>query len=239
MNRLFTNIRFWVLSFSLLLGATIVLAFQVQDEALTHYVQTFGLIGMGFLYLTLLVSPLVELIPTLSYKGQFVRARRALGVSAFFYGCLHGSLAFFFQLGGFAGLRYLNERYLVAIAAAAIAATILLLLALTSFDYWVRKLGPNWKVLHRYVYLAGFLLLFHALRIGSLFTDYQSKGAKLSLLLVGALLIMQASRLDLRWRKQRLGIITLLVSCTVAYTLALIGNVPTTSLSVHSERTNP
>lgn len=39
--------------------------------------------------------------------------------------------------------------------------TVLLLLALTSQKWWKKKLGKNWKRLHKLVYLAGILAVVH------------------------------------------------------------------------------
>ena len=38
---------------------------------------------------------------------------------------------------------------------------ILLLLAITSTQGWMKRLGKNWKRLHRWVYLAGVLAVVH------------------------------------------------------------------------------
>jgi sulfoxide reductase heme-binding subunit YedZ len=41
------------------------------------------------------------------------------------------------------------------------AGTILALLAITSFKWWQKKLGKNWKRLHKFVYLAAGLVIVH------------------------------------------------------------------------------
>jgi len=41
------------------------------------------------------------------------------------------------------------------------ALTILLTLAVTSFKWWMKRLGKNWKRLHRLVYLAAPLVVVH------------------------------------------------------------------------------
>jgi sulfoxide reductase heme-binding subunit YedZ len=42
-----------------------------------------------------------------------------------------------------------------------IAFLILLAMAITSFQWWKRKLAKNWKRLHRLVYLAVILIILH------------------------------------------------------------------------------
>ena len=94
---------------------------------------------------------------------QAVRVRRALGVYAFLYAGLHFLV--------FVGLDYgldvesigraiLDQRYVLAGTAAGL---VLLPLALTSTKGWQRRLGKNWKRLHRLVYVAGILTVVHFL----------------------------------------------------------------------------
>jgi sulfoxide reductase heme-binding subunit YedZ len=53
-----------------------------------------------------------------------------------------------------------DQRYVLAGFASGM---ILLLLALTSTRGWQRRLGKRWKLLHRFVYLAGILAVVHYL----------------------------------------------------------------------------
>jgi methionine sulfoxide reductase heme-binding subunit len=130
-------------------------------------VRFYGLTAIAFLYVALLATPLTLALPTFPLRAIYIKARRAIGVSAFFFGLLHGSIAFFILLGGFPGLPYLPNRYLLAISFSATGLVILSLLTATSFDAAVRYLGTRWKPLHRFVYLAGTLILFHALLLGT------------------------------------------------------------------------
>lgn len=90
-----------------------------------------------------------------------LKARRALGLYAFLYAAIH--------FGIFIGLDYGFDLRLVALELAekryilvgAAALLILLPLAFTSTKGWQRRLGKTWKKLHRWVYLAGVLVIFH------------------------------------------------------------------------------
>jgi sulfoxide reductase heme-binding subunit YedZ len=42
-----------------------------------------------------------------------------------------------------------------------LAGFLLLLLAITSFKFWMKLLGKNWKRLHKLVYLIGALVILH------------------------------------------------------------------------------
>ncbi len=90
-----------------------------------------------------------------------IKVRRALGLYAFMYAAIHFTI--------FIGLDYGFDLRLVALELAekryilvGFAALLLLLpLAITSTKGWQRRLGKAWKKLHRGVYLAGVLVIFH------------------------------------------------------------------------------
>lgn len=201
MAPLFKNSRFYILLFALLLAVGIyVYAFNtVTTNALLidKVLRLYALTSISFLYVALLIGPAVHIFPFLPYKGKIVWARRGVGVSAFFFGVLHASFAFFGQLGGFAALPFLPGKYLLAISLSATALLILTLMAATSFDYMVRKLTfRRWKFLHRFVYLAAFLIIIHALLIGSDFQDRSSPIFIVSFALLIFLLIVKALAWD-------------------------------------------
>ncbi len=112
-----------------------------------------------------LIWLLLSLAPTairlLTGWGGLVRVRRALGLYAFFYALVH--------LGIYVGVDYAFDLPLLAesvrrspfILAGIGAFALLVPLAITSTDGWVRRLGRNWKRLHRLVYLAGALVVWH------------------------------------------------------------------------------
>lgn len=116
-----------------------------------------GKIALVMLVLTLTCTPL----NTLFGFRPALKARRLLGLYTFMYASIH----FYIFVGvdyGF-DLELLREaifekRYaLVGFS----AFLILLPLAITSFKVWQKKLGKNWKRLHRLVYLAGLLVIVH------------------------------------------------------------------------------
>ncbi|MGQ9489895.1 MAG: sulfite oxidase heme-binding subunit YedZ [Anaerolineae bacterium] len=90
-----------------------------------------------------------------------IRWRRPLGVYAFGYAALH--FVTFIGLDYGFNLVYLwadvgNKRYIFVGAAAFL---ILLALAVTSTKGWQKRLGKRWQRLHRWVYLAGGLVVIH------------------------------------------------------------------------------
>lgn len=168
---LLDNIR----RFVLVLSAALAVSLYFFSGADTNLPKAWAELGKLYadtavilLYITLLATPLTQQFPNLPYRILYIKARRAIGVSAFFYGLMHGSISFFVVLGGWSGLGELPALGIFAVTASSLALLILALLAATSFDYMARLLGPRWKILHRFVYIAAVLIVFHAVIMGSL-----------------------------------------------------------------------
>lgn len=199
MSSLLGNIRFYVLLFSITLSIAIYFRTiqtisepSLQIISLTQY---YALITVIYLYFTLLATPLTKLFPFLPLRGQYIKARRALGVSAFYFGLLHSYFAFFGELGGFPSLPFLPGKYLLGISFSFTALVILALMAFTAFDFMIDKLGfAKWKMLHRLVYLASVLILIHALLLGSHFQSLSGLIPKVFLVALIFLLILEAIR---------------------------------------------
>ncbi len=92
---------------------------------------------------------------------QSVIVRRALGLYAFMYVCLH--LTIFVWLDyGFMMRLVVEEIILRRYAVVGFLAFLLLIpLALTSTKGWQKRLGKRWKSLHKLVYLVGVLAVVH------------------------------------------------------------------------------
>jgi len=116
-----------------------------------------GKYALVLLILSLACTPL----NTVFGFRQALKVRRPLGLYAFFYASLHFLI--------FIGLDYqfnwdlileatFEKRYaLVGFA----AGLILLSLAITSTKGWKKRLGKTWSRLHKFVYLAGLLVIVH------------------------------------------------------------------------------
>ncbi len=125
-------------------------------EAITHFTGDWTL---RLLLATLAITPLRRL------TGQvwLVRFRRMLGLFTFFYAVLHVLtylwLDRFFDLGTIAE-DVLKRPYITV----GFAAFVLMVpLAITSTQGWIRRLGRRWKRLHRAVYAIGVLGVLHYL----------------------------------------------------------------------------
>ena len=173
---LLNNSRFWILAIAVTASVTIagLIQFFVPEGSLQtiRIEQTFGFISLGLLYVAVLISPLTKVVPKLPGKEAIIHARRAIGVSAFYFAALHMYLTFFGQLGGFEGFSYLTTLYKVSSMLGFFALAVLCIMAATSLDVVVDKMGyKHWKLLHRLVYFASLAILGHVLLIGPHFDN--------------------------------------------------------------------
>lgn len=116
---------------------------------------------LRFLVLTLALTPLRQL----TGKPQFVRIRRMVGLFTLFYATVHFLvwMSFLLAFRWVAIGEELVQRPFITVGFAAYV--ILLALGITSPQFMVRKLGKNWKKLHRLIYAAAILGLIHLLWI--------------------------------------------------------------------------
>jgi sulfoxide reductase heme-binding subunit YedZ len=95
---------------------------------------------------------------------QVLTLRKSLGLWAFAYAVLHllnfVGLDYAFNLGQIFQDAILSKPYILAGLAALL---VLIPLAVTSTRGWMRRLGRNWKRLHRLAYAAGVLAVLHFL----------------------------------------------------------------------------
>lgn len=112
-----------------------------------------------------LIFLILSLVPTvvgmISRFKAALRIRRTLGLYAFAYAALHflivAGLDFGFDSSLLLQAIIESRRDWLGLA----ALVILLLLTATSTTSWMKRLGKNWKRLHRLVYLAGALAVAH------------------------------------------------------------------------------
>ena len=116
---------------------------------------------LRLLLITLAITPLRQI----TNRVSFIRYRRMLGLFALFYASVHFLSWMIFLLGFrfFAIMEELVERPYITVGFSAYL--ILLVLGITTPKAMVRKLGKNWKRLHRLVYVAAILGTIHLLWI--------------------------------------------------------------------------
>ncbi len=126
-------------------------------EPAVFFARSSGQWALGMLCLTLAVTPIRQMLG----QPALLRWRRTLGLYAFFYAFLHmiawlwldRKLSFPFMLKDLADRPY--------ILLGMLSFAIMCVLAATSRQKSIRKLGRNWQRLHRAVYLVGILVIIH------------------------------------------------------------------------------
>lgn len=159
-----------------------------------------GRAALTLLILSLAATP----ISTLLGLKQVMRTRRALGLYAFMYAGLHFltyvGLDYGFDLD-LIRQAIPDERYVLVGFAAFL---LLLALAITSTRGWKRRLGKNWKRLHRLAYLAGILVIVHFAWLVKDIREPVRFGAVVALLLILRIPgVREAASSGRQWLKTR------------------------------------
>ena len=146
--------------------------------------------ALRFLLITLAITPLVKL----TKKSYLMRFRRMLGLFTFFYALLHLSIWLIdqsFDLNII--LEDVIERTYITLGFTAFI--LLMPLALTSTNGWIKRLGgKRWKKLHKAIYAIGILACIH------FYWQSKSDAALEPLVYIGILTMLLGFRLFKYWR---------------------------------------
>ena len=123
--------------------------------------QRTGLVALTFLVLSLACTPLASIF---GWK-ELLQRRLALGIYGFMYAALHVFTFFAIDYGLDLGAVWSDVHNKPYIIIGALAFLLLVPLAATSFKYWMKRLGKNWKRLHKLIYLIVPLAAFHFLLV--------------------------------------------------------------------------
>ncbi len=173
-------------------GAFNLAGVSLGANAVEALLDLFGLWALRFLLLTLAITPLRN------WTGQtwLLAYRRMLGLFAFFYASLH--LATYVVLDQGLRLAPVLEDVLKRpfITIGMLALLLMLPLAVTSTQGWMKRLGRRWKRLHQLVYAVAILGVWHYY--------WQVKLDALEPLVYAIiLLVLLAERLRMRQQKRR------------------------------------
>ncbi|WIH03453.1 protein-methionine-sulfoxide reductase heme-binding subunit MsrQ [Xanthomonas translucens pv. graminis] len=116
-----------------------------------------GLWALRLLLLTLAITPLRQL----SGQSVLLRFRRMLGLYAFFYACVHLGVYLGLDLRGYWAQIFEDIIKRPYITVGFIAWLLLIPLAITSTQGWMRRLKRNWGKLHKAIYAIGVLAVLH------------------------------------------------------------------------------
>ena len=152
------SVAFWLLEF--LFQTTFVSPINLGFAL----VRSFGFSAATFISLALLSSVVFKFFPEFA---RYWHVRRSLGVMGYIFLSFHVFFAvrFFYNGNVFSAFFSLNP-FENPVIFGAIANPVFFVMALTSTDWAVQKLGgKNWKAIHRLVYFAFFATVAHFLTI--------------------------------------------------------------------------
>jgi sulfoxide reductase heme-binding subunit YedZ len=139
---------------------------------------TTGIWSLNWLIATLAVTPLRRLLSyimgwvgaaygkRLSDWNGLIRLRRTMGLLCFFYTSLHATLYLWLQQDWDVAATLVEIAHQRHLLAGTLGLVLLIPLAATSTKAMMRRLGGNWKRLHRSVYLVGIAGVLHYVWIG-------------------------------------------------------------------------
>jgi sulfoxide reductase heme-binding subunit YedZ len=150
------------------------------QKQIVAYVSTFGFLALLSTIFVLLIPVLLRFKKT-SLTVYLSSERRWIGIYTFVFAAIHVFLVYNFFFGWDIN-RLLNHPNRLYLSMGTIALIIFALMAATSNNYSVKKLGKNWKRLHLLIYPALILILIHSFSIGLIYL--KSTWAKAVILLI-------------------------------------------------------
>jgi sulfoxide reductase heme-binding subunit YedZ len=127
-----------------------------------------GVIGIILIFISLAVTPLRRIFRGAWWVRWLSINRRYIGVAGFAYAAIHTLV--WLERASFWKLLVSFTRPDVLLGW--LGFFILVALAVTSNDLSVRRLGPKWKSLHKWVYIATPLALLHWFMVSNFRMDY-------------------------------------------------------------------
>lgn len=146
---------FWAI---LALPSIGMIAGAFSGDSLEPLLHPTGEFAARFMIIAMMLTPLRLLFPSARWIAWLMKRRRYLGVAAFGYAALH-TLYYLIDLGSLSVV--LADAVKFGIWTGWVAFLIFVPLAITSNSYSVRAMGPGWKTLQRFVYVAAVATLLH------------------------------------------------------------------------------
>lgn len=201
MLRLPKKARLLLLGISVILSvveyAFVIFSSESASLQISKATQIFALTTISYLYISLLIVPFFQAFRNFPLKNKIGKLRNDFIVVTFYFATLHACFAFFGELGGFEGLGFLSEKFLIAITFSFTALIILLMLSVTSFNFLISKFKFfKWRYLSNFLYIAGLLILIHAMMLGTHFSNLSGDIPTILYFAISFLLLLEAPRID-------------------------------------------
>ena len=133
-----------------------------------YLIRSTGIWAVVYLWATLCITPLRRLVG----QPALVRVRRMLGLFSFFYTTLHVLGWAYWEHGAALDLMWADVLQRTFVWVGVLAVLPMILLALTSTQGWMRRLGHSWQRLHNCIYGIAVLSVLHFWLVRSGKVDY-------------------------------------------------------------------
>ena len=140
------------------LGFAVLITTSDDPNVVHELLHPTGEFSARFMIIAMLASPLVLLLRGWRGPLWLKRNRRYFGIAAFGYAAMHTVL---YLIDEGTPARIIADLSKIYIWTGWLAFLIFIPLAVTSMDYFVRRMGPSWKMLQRTTYIAAILTLIH------------------------------------------------------------------------------
>ncbi len=157
-----------------------------------YLIRSTGIWAVVTLWITLAITPLRRALG----MPALIRLRRMLGLFSFFYTTLHVLGWAYWERGWSLTEMWADILQRTFVWVGVLAFVPMVLLAMTSTQGWIRRLGSNWRRLHTSVYLVAILSVWHFWLVRSGKVDYREP-------IVYAVVL--AGLLAARWVLKRMG----------------------------------
>lgn len=154
-----------------------------EETRILAYVSSFGFMALVSIMFVLVIPLLAKFIRS-GFTASLLANRRWIGLFAFFFAVIHVVLVyqFFFNWD----IAKAAENPFRNLGTASII--ILALMAATSNDAAVRKMGKNWKRLHLLIYVVLVFIVIHSFNLGQIFMSNET--VKYSVVFAAVIIIL-------------------------------------------------
>lgn len=157
-----------------------------------YLIRSTGVWSLVLLCITLCVTPVRKMLD----RPELIRFRRMLGLFSFFYGMLHVLGWALWEHGWSMASMAADIIQRTFVWVGVLAFVPMLLLALTSTQGWMRRLGRRWKQLHFSIHAIAILSVWHFWLVRGGKVDYREP-----LVYAAMLLLIYGVRLALKLRR--------------------------------------
>ncbi len=243
LNKSKLSLLFSCVLYSALVFGLLQLVYSDGSVFLIRLAQVYALSALTSLYIALLYRPLNYSFPTLPWLNIYKSIYKPAIAVAWYFAAIHAAIAFYGLLGGWEGLFFLSDRYVLNAVLGFCALAILTIVSLLSIEILVKRFRFfRAKVWEQIIYFAGLFIVIHALMLGTHFRSFSEFIPQIFFGALTFLVILEAIRFDsFLYNKfpsiPKFGMVTIIVVASVLtfYITSVVMPQKESPFSVHSQ----